>query len=553
MSQILEIDITDDITAIRSRIELVLPGLIQQARAAAEPGQTVTPRLLLVVPNKNKALHSLVNMKLLARLLKKRSVELALVSQHPTVRDYAKEAGVRVFGSIRAARRAGWVSQTAEIIPAEKTEPPTLADDDTPAAEPAPTTAPARPRRRKRRQKPRFVLVIGKGEVDILQQLLALLLIAVLAAALALAAVMLLPRAVVVVTPQPRPVQAELVVHADPNEKSIDYETASFPARVDQVELNVRGQIETVKTELAPVGRAEGTVVFINRTLQEQVIPISTTVTTSAGEPIEFITTLTATIPAGVGAITPTTVIAVEPGPQGNVAAGTVNRIADPRLALVARVINDEPFSGGTMEPARVVEQADKERLRAHLQQLTYQQGLEELQNSLGEQEFIPPETLQVIVLDISFDQFAGDVSDFFSGEMHAVVRGTVIGGYNANRLALAALEQQVPPGYELDIEGLHFAAGEVLDVTEGVVTFMVEARGRAVPVIDPHQAAREIRWLSVGEAQARLSQLYDLADTPAVELQPDWAAQWVGRLPFSPLRIEVVVNPAAVPAAGGS
>ena len=133
---------------------------------------------------------------------------------------------------------------------------------------------------------------------------------------------------------------------------------------------------------MAPVGHAEGTVVFINRTDNEQIIPISTTVSTSAGEQIEFITIVTATIPAGVGALTPTQVIAVEPGPPGNVTAGKINRFVEPSYALLARVVNEQPLIGGTLEPARVVEQADKERLGAYLQQLIYQEGLNQLQES---------------------------------------------------------------------------------------------------------------------------------------------------------------------------
>jgi hypothetical protein len=312
------------------------------------------------------------------------------------------------------------------------------------------------------------------------------------------------------------------------------------------------GEIETTKTELAPVGHAQGTVVFINRTEAEQIIPISTTVSSSAGEQIEFVTTLTAAIPAGVGVFASAPVVALEAGPQGNAAPGQINRFLNPSYALLARVINEQPLSGGTMEPARVVEQADKERLQAHLRQLIFQEGLRQLEASLGAQEFISPETLQVIVLDVSYNEFSGDVSDTFSGEMQAVVRGTVVGGYNANRLALAALEAQVPPGYELDLKGLHFGAGEILNVQEGIIIFKIVAEGQVVPIIEPHDVAKEIAWLPIGEAQALLSQQYQLATVPAVELKPNWVVEWLGRLPYSPMRISVVIGQAVTLVAEG-
>jgi hypothetical protein len=363
----------------------------------------------------------------------------------------------------------------------------------------------------------------------------------------------LLPQAKVTLTPVAKALETNLVVRADPAAKSVDFKTLTFPARTAQVELALPGEIETTQTELAPVGRAEGTVTFINRTEQPQLIPVSTTLTTSAGQPLQFVTAYTAVIPPGAGTTaTPTLVIAVEPGPDSNVGAGQLNRFEDPAFGVVARVINEQALGGGKMEPAKTVVQDDKERLQAYLRQKIQQEGLSRLQASLGEQEFISPETVQVIVLDVKYREFAGDFSDTFGGEMQAVVRGTVVGGYNANRLALAALEAQVPPGYELDTRGLHFGAGEVLDIQEQTVTFRIIASGLAVPLIDKHEVADDVAWLPIGEAQNLLNQRYDLATVPGVELEPSWFVDWLGRLPYSPFRIEVVIKDAVTLVADG-
>jgi hypothetical protein len=207
--------------------------------------------------------------------------------------------------------------------------------------------------------------------------------------------------------------------------------------------------------------------------------------------------------------------------------------------------MNEEPIGGGRFEPAKIVVQDDKERLDAYLRQRIQQEGLQKLQAlSVGEQEFIPPESVEVIVLDVNYRDFSGDFSDTFGGEMQAVVRATVVGGYNANRLALAALEAQVPSGYKLDLEGLSFGAGEVLDINQDkVVTFRIFAKGQAIPVIDDHKVAEDIAWLSVGEAQALLNQEYHLATVPGIDLKPDWLTERIGRLPLSPFRIKVIVN----------
>ena len=553
MDQIIKLENTDDITSIRSRIDFTLTTLIQQS--ARTTGRSEQPRLLIIVPRKNKALHSLVNMKLLARSIKARTVEMAIVSPHPTVRDYAREVGVKAFGSVRRAKWAGWV---------KKQTPTALPDETIPPIVTVPNEAETQNRQktekkvRQRVQKKRYEVVTGSGTPGIfrliIQQLGTLVLIAILALALVVAAIALLPQATVTLTPMAQSIEAELIVKADPDQDSVDFQELTFPARVDQVELELFSEIETVETELSPAGQATGRVVFINRTEDEQIIPISTTLSTSAGEPVEFITAETNTIPAGIGSTsTPTLVIALETGPRGNVPGGQINRFVDPSYGLLARVVNEQATAGGSLQPARIVVQSDKERLDAHLRQMVQQEGLAQLEASLNEQEFIPPQSVQVIVLDVNYQEFSGDFSDTFGGEMQAVVRATVIGGYNANRLALAALEAQVPLGFELDLEGLNFGAGEIIDIQERVVSFRIFASGQATPVINDREVAKDIVWLPIGDAQNLLSQQYHLATVPSVELQPDWLMDLLGRLPLSSLRINVIINDAITLVADGS
>ena len=59
MEQILELEATDDFASIRSRIEFAMSKFPPLSQA----GNARRARLLLIVPRKNKALQSLVNMK----------------------------------------------------------------------------------------------------------------------------------------------------------------------------------------------------------------------------------------------------------------------------------------------------------------------------------------------------------------------------------------------------------------------------------------------------------------------------------------------------------
>ena len=124
MEQILELDNTDDIASIKGRIDYALPSLIIRSQETAGAGKPKPRRLLLIVPRKNKAMQSLVNMKLLARMLRNRAVELAVVSNNPIVRDHAKEAGVKVFGSFGNAKRFGWIKSKSPVTSPVETTPP---------------------------------------------------------------------------------------------------------------------------------------------------------------------------------------------------------------------------------------------------------------------------------------------------------------------------------------------------------------------------------------------------------------------------------------------
>ncbi len=554
MEQIIKLEKKDDITAIRNRIDFILPTLTQQS--VRNTGKPEKIRLLVIVPRRNKTLHNLVNMKLLARMTHSRAVEMAVVSSSPAVRDNARAAGVKAFGAIWHAKITRWIKSKPPVAKADETLPPVGSTSSEEVPETSKKKKSAQDSR-KRVQKKKYEVVAGDSRPGatklIIRQLGVLILITFLALGLVMGAVVLLPEATVTLTPVAQAVETDLIVKADPNVDSVDFQGLIFPARIDVVELELFGAIETVETELAPVGLARGSVVFINRTAEQQTIPLSTTVSTSAGQPVEFSLVQTITIPAGVGATSaPTLVIATESGPAGNVSTGQINRFSNPAFERIARVINEQPTNGGRLEPAKIIVENDKERLVAHLRQLVQQEGLKLLEDQLGEQEFISPQSVIVFVQEVQFQEFSGDFSDTFGGEMQAVVQATVIGGYNANRLALAGLEAQVPSGYKLNLEGLNFGAGEILDIQDGVVIFRILANGQAVPVIDGTEVAEDIAWLPVGEAQALLNQQYALVTVPGVELKPDWLVNLVGRLPFVPIRIDVVINDAVTLMAEG-
>jgi hypothetical protein len=209
-------------------------------------------------------------------------------------------------------------------------------------------------------------------------------------------------------------------------------------------------------------------------------------------------------------------------------------------LSRQVTVVNEAAASGGSLAPAGVVTRADKDRLQAIVLQQIQQEGYSQLLEGLAEQEFIPPESLIVIPLDAVYTpSLDGEVTAELKLEMRAVLRGTAIGGQNANQLALAALQTKVPPGYILDPRSLQFVADQVVGVEERAVSFQMRASGVAVAQIDGRQVASDVRGLRIEDALSHLRQQLPLATEPLVVVEPDW----LGRLPWLPFRIVVEVN----------
>lgn len=498
IKQIIYLDVDDDMPLIRERLEWVQ-----------------SKRVLLVLPKGYRTLHSRINLRLLQRHAGSLAVEVALVTADRDTTDLAQEAGVQVFRALEQG--AAWVRGPGM------------------GATPSPPLAERRPSRPKMRDvRPRQ----RRGGGGWLSQLFVLILFVLLFVFMVLGSVLLLPGATVRLTPKREAISERLTVTASPAIEEISYDRLEVPARRVQVELTRSRQIATAGQKDAPSDPAKGVVAFVNRTNEEVMIPAGTVVATSSGVTVRFTTDYTLTVPAPIGGKADVPITAVDRGPKGNVRSAQINTVEGP-LALQVRVINEQPTAGGSVQQTGVVTRADKERLRAMLLQQLQQEAYTMMQADLKEQEFVPPESLQIIPLDETYDKFVDEVSDSLSLEMHVVARGTAIAGLEANKLALRALEGKVLPGYTLVPQGLQFKPGEVLDAKDEAVSFVMEASGYMVAEINTGDVAGEIRGLEVPEAERYLSQKLPLGSLPRVEINPDW----LGRMPFFPFRIQVVVE----------
>lgn len=506
MEQIIYLDPSDDVLTVRDRLNL----------AEAK-------RVLLVIPPYSDVLRDRVALRLVQRQARQARLEVALVTRDGEIRREAREIGLPVFGSIeQGQKRPRWHRPQADED--EETWAPGRSDEAWRAA--------AARLGRARVSRPMFVL----------RHVVAWVLFAAVFLALAATAFLVVPSARVTLVPHSQPINVTLYVALDPNLDQVDVARARIPAQYVSVEVEGNIQVSTTGVKSIPSSTARGTILFINQLGMPINIPKGTAVRTSAfGTVIRFFTTADVTVPGGFGAQAEAPIEAMEPGEAGNVAANLINEI-EGMAAISVKVTNPRPSSGGGSREVPAVAQADRDRARSQLLQQLVQDAYIRMQNSLGEQEFIPAESLFVSeVLDETYDRFVSEEAPALSLQMRVVVLGLKVGMQDANTLTYAEMAARVPPDYELIADGLAFKRGVVIlpaDST-GDILMQMSGEGFAAARFDLDQIRRAIAGKPIDEAALYLNRQLPLQTNPSLSVMPEW----LGRMPYLPLRIEVEVK----------
>ncbi len=508
MQQIIQLQPEDDIASIRARLEAVDLSYV-----------------VLVVPRDCPALETGRGLQLLRRAAEDTGVEVGLVVQEGKIRERAVEFGFPVFTSIDAARHGGWRMQ-----PLAKSQ----------------TLAPEQLTRGSGAWLPFFFSRDGNAAALSLDRIrewrLAIAVIIAVAFLLFGAAILLVPVANVRIVPASIALTLSTDAIIDPTITQVNAETRSVPARRITREISGTAQLKTVTTKGVPDARSTGTVIFTNLRTEETTIPPGTVVKTSAGVPIRFTTTTTATLPAGINSRVEVPVQALDPGPSGNVRELAINRI-EGSLNLEANVINLRPTVSGNVKPVRVVTEEDKRKLEAQLLRQLQQQSASILQQAIKPQEFIPPDSVVLDVNDKTFDHSVDDPADVLNLRMTADAYGLAVDPDDLDSLVGALLQKQMQPGYQLLPNGVQ--SDVLLGGKYQGVALRVPIRGigNATPRIDVNKVSSVLQGKTADEAAALLSNAVKLAQPPEINISP---MGW-NRMPWFGFRIAVFVEPPPV------
>ena len=291
---------------------------------------------------------------------------------------------------------------------------------------------------------------------------------------------------------------------------------------------------------------AAGVVTFTNQTEARVVIPRSTILATSAGEPILFETAGQAILPAGIGQSVDATVQAMDgySGSVGNVAAGMINTVFG-ALSENVSVINLASLIGGGDQRVQTVAAEDRERLldsaRIQLQSLAYTK----MRAGLSENQIIIIESIQIVEERKEWTVFSADIGTMtteLSLTMRAEISAMVVDERYGRQVALARLRTQIPADKHLLAGSVVFRRGPFhMSKSNGQATFTVSSSARIIATLDRDNVREQLAGLSASEAQVYLASLDALSDDEpfALMLQP----QGLERMPTLPIRINIQVH----------
>jgi hypothetical protein len=444
--------------------------------------QAESERVVLVVPRSAKVLRNPVRLKLLRRYARQAAREVAIVAEDGEVRRLARAEGFRVAGSVKSVnfKPAG----SSFSFPA--------------------------------------VSMAGLVAAGVLLAL-------VLLAALAVAAVVV-PSATIELAPVTTPVSEALTVKASRQARGVNAEQRTISARLVAAEAEASDTTEATGKKSTATERAKTRVTITNRNPQEHgqfIIPRGATVRTLGNVQFaldEAVTVPASTTPVQVG------VTAVEPGVSGNVAARAITAFSDGILNSRATVVNEQAATGGAQSDTPSVTLADRNRLRQSVIEKLRTAGYAQLYDTKRPNESIYRETVQVTVVEETFDRLLDEEARTVTIRARARVSAIAFTSDDVFELAQRSVAAQLPAGQQVLPGSLSVAPLGLVAFDDDAVTFNLAVTYLAISQLNEGQVKAAVAGQPVGQAQDYLSTVMPLTRPPVIAVWPD-GFPWVPRL----------------------
>lgn len=368
---------------------------------------------------------------------------------------------------------------------------------------------------------------------------------------LMLATYLLLFKATVTIYVEPKILEKETEVVADPSAKDFDEAKKIIPGKV--VEVTVSGSGKENATGTKQIGDpAKGKVVIYNLTSSKVSFSQGTTLTSGSGLKFTLdssaqIASQSSTIGADYqevktpGKTTALGVTAVVIGPEGNLAAGTELAVSGhTKSQVLARI--EEALSGGTSKDVTVVTTDDQKKLKAKVSDELKKSAEEKLKSQVPEGSKIIADALSVVDGKYTFSKQINDQAREFTLSANVKFRGTSYDEADLRTIVSKLVVTNVPEGYEMNLQDAETQAAIAKVEKDGKLIFKAKFRAKLLPRLNFEQLKGQIKGRGIKEAKSKLQALEGVIDSE-VRLIPNIPAP-LSRLPFLDQNINILVTP---------
>lgn len=389
--------------------------------------------------------------------------------------------------------------------------------------------------------------IIPKGVPDLSKWLGGLgftVLISIIILAVLILAYLFLPKATVKVFVDPRILEKEAQVVADPKITTMDEANKLIPGKI--VETTVDGTSKAAATGKKQIGDpAKGTVVIYNKTASSKNFPSGTALVGSDNLNFALDTSVTVASQSAVeGGISfgkaSVNATASTIGPDGNLAAGkdlTIKGFSSDEYS--AKV--DSAFSGGVSKDVTVVTSDDQKKLLATLTSDLKKKAQGEIQGKLTGDMKILEETFTEKVIKQSFSKKAGDQATEFSLTLNLNLKGTAYSDTDLKTIVGKLVETTVPEGFDLDLSRTETQATVSKVEKDGKIIFTAKFKAKLMPKMDLEKIKSEIKFKTPDEVEAILKSNESVIGAD-IKITPDLPGPFQ-RLPLLPQNINLEIN----------
>lgn len=351
---------------------------------------------------------------------------------------------------------------------------------------------------------------------------------------------LILPKADVKIFVEPKILEKDAQVTADPNQKTVDEEAKIIPGQV--VETESAGSSKASATGKKQIGDpAKGTVKIINNTNQSQVFSKGT-ILTSGG--LKFTLDSTVNI-ASTSAFADSkskqtaSVTATAVGADGNLPSGVQFVIAGASSTDVA-ALSEGNFSRGTSNEVTVVSDEDQKKLLALLASDLRKQAQQKLQEKFPGKKILE-EALAENIIKKSYSKNINDQASEFSLDLTVHYKGTAFEDKDLKLIVSKLVTMEVPEGFALDLEQTETQADVSKLEKDGKLIFLARFKAKLLPKLDTGKIKNQIRFKSSAEVGNTLKSMENILSAEII-ITPSLPSP-LQRLPILERNIKIEVG----------